>query len=870
MIGASALLHAADRDSRPQIVVHAVRATAPIVLDGVLNEAVWNFDTTVTALTQREPVEGGTPSQKTRITIAYDDAALYIGARMYDSAPDSIIARLGRRDAQTNSDRFTFFVDAYHDRRNGFYFGVNAAGTQYDGVLFNDDWDDDTWDGVWEGKVNIDQHGWTAEIRVPFSQLHFQDAQDHVWGINFSRDIPRNNERDFVVFTPKNGSGFVSRFVDVTGIADITASRQVEVLPYLTTRAEYLQHDANDPFRTGSKYVPRLGGDLKLGLGSNLTLNATVNPDFGQVEIDPAVVNLTDVETNYDEKRPFFIEGSTIFNFGNGGANNNWSFNFPNPDFFYTRRIGRAPQGGLPEVDFADVPAGTDILGAAKLSGKIGDDWSIGTIQALTTREFADLSISGQRSRLEIEPLTYYGVTRATKEFAQGSRALGFLSTIAVRNFQDNTLRDQLNRDAEVVGVDGWTFLDSAKVWVLTGWASLSRVSGNQTDMINLQRNSRHYFQRPDADYLAVDSAATSLGGYAARLKLNKQKGNFYMNTAFGFLSPKYDPNEVGFLSRADVINGHVAASYRWTEPGLFYRYIELGGAAFKSYDFGGDKISDGLFHFGYIEFPNFYSIDWNYAYNPQTISNRRTRGGPLMITPPGFQVGIFPRSDRNRTFVVNLGWSIYQADYNRSWDLFATVTWRPAANISLEVSPEVFYNFEKSHYIDTFDDPLATATFGERYVFAELKQTTVSAGIRLNWTFTPKLSLQMYLQPLISAGDYERFKEFARPGTYDFNIYGENGSTFDAQNFVADPDGTGPAPAISFSNPNFNFKSVRANVVLRWEYFTGSTLYLVWTQSRSDVENIGALEFNRSLSRLMKTMPDNIFMAKFSYWWSL
>lgn len=870
MIAAAGLLKAADSDIPPQMTVHAVRLTGNIVLDGVLNEPVWHGDTSSIRFTQREPIEGGSPSQKTRVVLAYDDAALYVGARMEDEAPDSIIARLGRRDAQTSSDRFTLYIDAYHDRRSGFYFGLNAAGTQYDGVLFNDDWDDDSWDGVWEGKVSIDQQGWTAEIRVPFSQLHFQDASSHIWGFNCSRDIPRNNERDFIVFTPKNGSGFVSRFVDLTGIENITPPRQIEILPYVTTRAEYLQHDAGDPFKTGSKYVPRFGADLKLGLGSNLTLNATINPDFGQVEIDPAVVNLSDVETNFNEKRPFFVEGSTIFNFGQGGANNNWNFNFPWIEFLYTRRIGRGPQGTIASVDYADIPAGTDILGAAKLTGKLGDNWNIGAIQALTGREYADVQTSGVRSRVEVEPMTYYGVTRAMKDFNQGSQAVGFLSTAAVRNFRDDRLRDEINKDAETFGIDGWTFLDTGKTWVLTGWTMLSRLSANPTRLVNIQRSSAHYFQRPDADHLGVDSSRTSLTGYAARFRLNKQKGNFYMNAAVGVVDPKFDVNDVGFMFRTDLINTHVVASYRWTEPGSFYRYIELGGAAFRSYDFGGNKIWDGLFHFGYIEFPNFYSIDWNYAYNPEAVNNRRTRGGPLTINSPGYQIGIFSRSDRNRNIVANAGWNIYQADYNRTWDLFAGLEWRPAANISMELSPEVQYNFEKSHYIHGLDDSLAAITFGRRYVFAELHQTTVSAGIRLNWTFTPKLSLQMYLQPLISAGAYDHFKQLARPGTYDFTVYGENGSTFDSQNLVADPDGPGGASPDTLSNPDFNFKSIRANVVLRWEYFSGSTLYLVWTQSRSDVEDVGSLQFNHSINRLIETRPDNIFMAKFSYWWSL
>jgi hypothetical protein len=866
------VLHAEfpDSVSAPKIQIHAVRLTEQITLDGRLTESVWNNEFGASAFSQLNPVEGGRPSQATIVRVAYDDAAIYIGAKMMDSAPDSVIARLGRRDVSTNSDRFNVYIDAYHDKRTGFIFGVNAAGTQYDGVMFNDDWSDDSWDGVWEAKVNTDGEGWTVEMRIPYSQLRFQESEQYTWGINFSRDIPRHNEQDYVAFTPKNGSGFVSRFVNLTGIEKIVPPRQVEILPYLTTKAEYLQHATGDPFNSGSRYSPRIGGDLKLGLGSNLTLNATVNPDFGQVEVDPAVVNLSDVETSFDEKRPFFVEGSTIFNFGQGGSNNNWSFNWNTPSFLYTRRIGRAPQGSIPSSDFANVPSGTDILGAAKLSGKIGDNWSVGTIQAVTAREYAELQTSGQRSRAEVEPLTYYCIARGSKEFNEGSQSLGFLTTFTDRLFSDSRLRDEINKDAAVFGTDGWTFLDSNKMWVLTGWAAVSRIEGNPSRILDVQRSSRHYFQRPDASQVSVDSSATSLTGYATRFALNKQKGNFYMNAALGIVNPKFDMNDLGFLSRTDVINGHILASYRWTEPKDFYRYIELGGAVFRSYDFGGNNTSSGLFHFGYIEFPNFYSIDWNFAYNPQSMSNRRTRGGPLTITPPGYQINISPRTNRNNNLAFNIGEYAYQSDYQRVLDMWAGMDWRPTSSFSLSISPELDYDFENSQYVNTFDDPTATATFGKRYVFAELHQTTLSAGIRMNWTFTPKLSLQMYLQPLISANEYRNYKELAAPRTYQFNRYGDGASTFDPQTYLADPDGAGPAPPVQLSNQDFNFKSIRGNVVLRWEYFAGSTLYLVWTQSRSDVEDNGEFQFNHSVSRLFDATPDNIFLVKFSYWWSL
>lgn len=505
--------HADEKNPLKKIKVEASRTASKIVIDGILGEEIWQTKNFVEDFKQRDPNEGAVPTEKTKVYVAFDEEALYVGARMYDSSPDSIIARLTRKDAFVNSDLFAIFIDPYNDKRSGYYFGLSAAGTLLDGVLYNDDWDDDSWDGVWEGRVNIDDEGWTAEMKIPFSQLKFHENNLNSWGVNFRRDIARKNEIIYLVYTPKKESGFVSRFAELTGIENIQSSSQIEILPYLTTRAEYKRYEIGNPFGKHSKYTPGLGADLKMGIGSNLTLNATVNPDFGQVEIDPAVINLSDVETFFSEKRPFFVEGSTIFNFGVGGARNYWGFNWPGPDLFYSRRIGRAPLGSTPDNDYSKYPDGTHILGAAKLTGKIGDNWNIGAIQALTSREFTDIQLNGIRSEAEIEPLAYYGVLRAQKEISEGFYGLGFMSTTALRNFNDNRLRDEFNSASYSFGVDGWSFLDSSKTWVVTGWMGMSHIEGNQERLISVQRNYAHYFQRPDAKYFTVDSSLTSLTG---------------------------------------------------------------------------------------------------------------------------------------------------------------------------------------------------------------------------------------------------------------------------------------------------------------------------------------------------------------------
>ncbi|NNE45740.1 MAG: carbohydrate binding family 9 domain-containing protein [Rhodothermales bacterium] len=863
---------AATGDDAPAVqTIRATRAESALSIDGLHDDVAWRSAQPITRFTQRDPDEGAEPTQRTEVRVVYDDDALFVSARMFDSAPDSIVARLGRRDATSiESDNFVMFIDPYNDDRSGYYFGINAAGTLYDGVLMNDDWDDETWDGVWEANARIDDQGWTAEFRIPYSQLRFYAADEHVWGINFRREIVRKNELDYVVYTPRNESGFVSRFPDLVGMRGIAPKRQIEVVPYLTARAEFLEHDEGDPFNDGSRYVPSVGADLKMGIASNLTLNATINPDFGQVEVDPAVVNLSDVETFFPEKRPFFIEGNTVFRqFGRGGSNNNWGFNWGNPNFFYSRRVGRPPQGSLPDHDFAESREGTRILGAAKVTGRIGNGWNVGTVQALTERAISDYQLGGERLTAEAEPLAYYGVLRGQKELNDGRQAVGFMSTVAARDFRDDRLLDEINKSAFTFAADGWTFLDKDKTWVLTGWAGLSRVSGTTQRITDLQRSSLHYFQRPDAQYVSVDSSATSLTGTAGRLVLNKQRGRFTTNVAVGYISPSFDVNDLGFMWQTGMINSHAVLAYQWTDPGTWYRKIFAHASAFNTTDFDGNTIWRGLWTGNFIELLNYHEIFFNVAYNPETISNRLTRGGPLTLNQPGWQFGLEYETDGRKRWAFEFGLDTYRQKDSRNFSVSTEAVWQPASNISVAVQPEIEWNNEFAQWVGDYEDPLATRTFGTRYVFAELDQVEVSSRVRLNWTFSPVLSLQLFAQPLISSGDFSNYKELRAPKTFDFINYGSEGSTFDSETLIADPDGPGPAAPLNLEDSDFNFRSLRGTAVVRWEYSPGSTIFFVWTQTRSASEEYGDLRLGSSLGGIFDARPDNIFMVKLTYWLS-
>ncbi|MBI2429825.1 MAG: carbohydrate binding family 9 domain-containing protein [Ignavibacteriales bacterium] len=859
--------------------IQAIKTSEQIYIDGQLTESIWQR-AGFTDFKQREPNQGEPGSEKSEVWLAYDEEAIYVAAKLYDSRADSIVARLVRRDFVYGdpSDGFLVYLDPYHDKMTGNLFYVSAAGTKADGLVENDGRFELSWDAVWEGVAQLHPDGYVVEMKIPFSQLRFKEGDKQVWGINFERYIGRKNETAMVVYTPRNENGFVSRFPDLFGLEGITPPSRLEALPYVTGKAEYIGNNPSDPFNPGEKYLPGAGLDMKVGLGTSLTLDATINPDFGQVEVDPAVVNLSDVETSFQEKRPFFTEGVSIFRFGRGGTNNNWNFNFNEPTLFYSRRIGRTPQRpqfSMPYFDYADIPNGTRILGAGKISGRIGDDWKIGMVHAFTNKELADIDSAGRRSHVEMEPQTYYGIFRAQRDFDRGQQGIGLLATYSDRIFSDNILQDYINDNALVTAVDGWTFFDQERTYVLTGWAGLSHVNGNQKRMIALQRSPGHYFQRPDVDYISVDSSRTSLTGYAGRLMLNKQRGRWTLNSAVSVIDPYFESNDLGFMSFADIINSHIVTGYRWSDPTEYYRQMGVDVATFANYDFGGNKTAHGYWFGGYLTLLNYYGGQIRMQYNPESFSARRTRGGPLTLNPVSRSFNVNLYSDNRNWWVAYAGGGGNSGESGNGWFSYIETELKLTPTFTLTVGPELSRDFIKAQYIQSIADPAASTTFGRHYVFANIDQTTVAATIRLNWILTPELSFQIYAQPYFASGIYSNYKELLSPKSFDFLTYGEGISTKtpittptgEVVGFNVDTDGSGSAATFPVYKQDFNYRSLRGNAVLRWEYMPGSALFLVWTQSREDFETAGDFQFGRSLDRIAATKPDNIFLLKVSYW---
>jgi hypothetical protein len=863
-------------------VATAARLTQPISIDGDVTDAAWAATPVITTFTQTDPVEGAPVSQRTEVRILYDDDALYIGAILHDTG--EITTRLARRDALGESDAFSVTLDSYHDHQTGYRFAVNPAGVRRD-ELISTGGNDASWDPVWDVATSRTATMWSVEMRIPFSQLRFSRDAVQTWGIQIERTIHRNQESAEFAFTPKLERGGVQRFGHLEGISNIRAGRRFELLPYVTTRAEYIPlapvagDGFGNPYRSGSDYFANAGIDMKVGLGSNLTLDATVNPDFGQVEVDPAVINLTAFETRFEERRPFFVEGAEIFRFGQGGPTGSTG---RQAEVLYSRRIGRTPQGSTPgTAAFSDSPSSTTILGAARMTGKLGDGWSVGLLQAVTAREEARFAmVNGDRGSVEVEPLTNYVVGRIRRDTNGGRTRIGGIVTAVNRDLSDETLAGRLHSSAYVMGVDlvrEW----AEGTWRLSSSFSPSLVRGDQAALIRTQQTSSRYFNRPDASHLGVDSLATSLTGYYAMAELNKVAGTWTGRIGLGAASPGYEVNDVGFQSYADRLILDTHFQYAQVRPGRYLRNWNIGGGPDNVWNYAGDHVLSNFNLQGRYTWMNYWGSGWRLEYTPEVHDDRLTRGGPMAKSPRGFLINGNVSTDSRKNYTASLQLS-YSAEEGGGYSRSASMNFnlRPRENWEIRIGPGLTRRYTEAQYVTSVADSRAESTFGRRYVFAGLEQTTLSVDARLNVTFTPALSFQLYAQPLLSSGDYDALKELRAPRTFDFAVYGEDVGTITRQedgHFRIDPVGNDEARSFLVRNQDFSVRSVLGNAVLRWEWRPGSTIYLVWQQARegrvtgmdpgADEFGVGRLDFGRDARDLLDMRPDNVFALKINYW---
>jgi hypothetical protein len=841
-------------------------------IDGVLDEAAWAAAEPATVFTQRDPEEGKPVSERTEVRVLVGDNALYIGARLFDREPRKIKARLARRDNETESDAFEVSIDSYHDHLTARRFRVSPAGSILDGAIGTDGSEDDSWDAVWEAGARIDSLGWSAEMRIPFSQLRYHSEENATWGIQFARVIFRKGETAYFSFVPKKEVGGVNRYGDLVGLGRLPQSRHLELLPYTAVRNERLDFPRNDPFRSHSDYFENVGADLKYGVTSDLTLDLTVNPDFGQVEVDPAVVNLTAFETFFPEHRGFFVEGADLFAFGRSRAQNNFSV----PTIFNSRRIGRVPQLSLGGRDFgfANAPEQTTIGGAAKLTGRTTGGWALGVLDAVTTQENARfLDTLGVEREAPVEPLTHYFAGRVRRDLRAGNTSVGGLVTGVNRQLHDPTLRSLLRSDANLGGLDlahAW----SNRRWALDAALTGSTVRGSATAIAATQRQSDRYFQRPDhGSYARYDPTRTSLSGYGVDGSISKTSGLHWLGSlAYVSRSPGYEANDLGFQTRADYRGLSSIVLYQENRPGRLLRNYTLFPYVNQMWNFGKDLVYNSYAFDANGQFVNFWSFDMQGTLNRSVLDDRLTRGGPQARTPDGGSSTGTITTDSRRP------WSI-SASYTYSWNEAGGVGHFPSITASFRPSPTLRLRFEPAYsathslaqYLKTVPDAAATATYGRRYVFATLDQRTLSLVTRVDWTLTPRLSLQLYLQPLVVSGGYSHFKEYRAPRTFLFDVYGTDRGTITRDPsglYTVDPGDGGST--FTIDDPNFNFRSLLGNAVLRWEYRPGATLFLVWQQTRTGVEPFGDFLFSRDFSGMFDRAPENVFAIKATFWQGL
>ncbi len=808
----------------------ATRAAKAPVLDGRDDDDIWRLAVPITGFRQFDPVEDGEPPMPTEAKVAYDDKYLYVFTRMFDPHPDSIRSYLSRRDVRTPSDQIKVVIDSYHDRRTGYEFAVNPAGVKRDFIMSNDGDEDGSWDGIWDVITRIDDKGWTAEFRIPFSQMRFAKADDLTFGFGIWRDIGRTNVRLSWPLFRRTKTGFSSQLGEISGIQGIGANRRLEVSPY-TVAKDVSVARPNGTFRRGDQLTA--GADIKYGLTTNLTVDATINPDFGQVEADPSVLNLTSFEQFYEERRPFFLEGAGIFRYDLDCNDGQCS------GLFYSRRIGRSPQLGY-KYGGAGTKQNTNILAASKLTGRLGNGLSIGILDAATER------VTGPGNQT-VEPQTNYFVSRLNQDLRNGLTSIGLMVT-GVNRQLDGWSRDYLRSAGYTYGVDARHRFGTGNNLEFSANAAGSTVQGSTKAILATQLDPVHNYQRPDDD-LRVDSAATSLSGYTSSINLAKIGGGITrFSTGFKRTSAGFEANDAGFLQRADQQSWSGWFALRYQKPTTWYRSAQINFNGWTQWNMAGIAQERGGNINAHMQTLNQWWLHAGYnVFNlGNVIDDRGARGGPAMVQLPAsafwFGVETDQRWRVSPGFFVNARLKDASGTWNLGIDENTTV--RVSDRLQLHLGASYFRQSKDAQWNGN-----VTVAGVDRATFARLDQTLLSATARVDFTATPTLSLQVYASPFITSGNYTNWRLLTDPRNADYNL-----------RFT---------PYTAGGNPGgFNFKQFRSNTVIRWEYRPGSTLFLVWAQGRTqDGIDSGTFNWTRDGGNLFRSMPDNTFLIKSSYW---
>ena len=855
------------QNTRKQPVYVSSRlVTMKPIIDGKLDDECWKNGTWAGNYTQLVPVEGGKPTYPTWLNIQYDNKNLYIAFRSYDGEPDKILRLAGARD-ETVGDMVGVSFDCYRDYRTGFEFTITAWGQKVDLVHsnpMNEDFkwnvEDYNWNAVWKGKVGLEDSAWVAELEVPLNQLRYSSENKQVWGMHTWRWIARIQEESNWEIQTRTGPGMLYNYGEFTGIEGLKKSLRLEVMPFALANLSTTKKEPSNPFTNkGRAWGGNTGLDAKIGLSSNYTLNLTVNPDFGQVESDPSVMNLTAFETFYEEKRPFFLEGLTIFN-----------YKFDDHSLFYSRRICHYPSLVYDPNDtmYVDSPNKTTILSAIKLSGTNSKGLSVGLIQSATANEFARISDSeGNRINRKVEPLTNYMVGRIVKVYNSGNTVVGGILTSANRFIKDSNL-EFLGRNAYTGGLDllhHWKdkefFLDAR----LTG----SYINGSNEAITALQKSSARYYDRPGADYLRYDTTRTTLSGTGGKFSIGKgSRGLWRYSTGATWLSPGLELNDLGYMTSSDEIRVENVVSYFINQPVSIFRSYTITLEQFNSWNFNGTFLGSG----GHLAFNSGFKNQWNFTTNLIFHSGARDtrilRGGYDLIMPYRLMSFGSVNTDKSKNLVATLAYS-YEFTGNNSaktYQIHPGITIRPFRILKIGLSADYVNNNDRLQYVGT-----RNYASDKRYILGSIDQKTVAFTFRFDLNVNPEFSVQYYGSPFVSRGRYSDFKRIITP---EARVYEERFELYDNVSFTDNiyffDENRDLVIDYFIENPDFNFHQFRSNLVAKWEYRLGSFIYLVWSSDRTERTSSSEISLGESYRQLRKVFPNNIFLIKLSYWFSL
>ena len=840
-------------------------------IDGKIDDLVWQSVDWGGDFIQLFPNEGEAPSQETKFKIIYDDRNLYIAFKCLDNEPDKIVSRMSRRDG-FEGDWIEVNIDSYNDKRSAFSFTTSVSGVKGDEFISNNggNWDE-SWDPIWQTKTQIDEEGWTAEVRIPLSQIRYGDKEEHTWGLQFTRrDFRADSRSVWQPITQNEQGNWVSNFGKLEGLKGIKPQKQIELQPYLVAQTSTFESEAGNPFVDGSENKINGGVDGKIGITGDLTLDFTINPDFGQVEADPGAINIDGYRIFFSERRPFFIENRNLFNYRYGWAEAGGPFNSDN--LFYSRRIGSSPHGypNLNSGEYADIPQNTTILGAAKFSGKTKKGLGIALLESVTTREVANIDNNGERREEVIEPLTNYFVGRLTQDFNEGKTVLGGILTSTYRDIKDPSL-EFLHETATTGGLD-FTHWFKDRTYFLTLNTVFSQVAGSEEAITRTQTSFEHYFQRPDADYLSVDTTATSLFGHGGTMKFGRLNKNWMFETGVTWQSPKLELNDIGFMRNADGIYYFLWSGYRFNKPFSIFRWAQINYNHYSTWDFGGNNIYQAVNTNMHGNFKNFWRMGGGLTYEHKDISNRALFGGPALRRSRGLGQWAYLSTDRRKAFQLYLnvshGWGFEKDEPRsvRSKSYGVTLAVQPSDALRISLGTDYDINERKVQNVSSVDFQGET-----KYITGEIDQRTLSMTLRLNYSITPNLTVQYYGQPFISRGRYQNFNFITDPLAklfYDrFQLFDPTQIAYDAESDVYSVDeNLDDQVDYTFGNPDFSFMQFRSNLVARWEYVPGSELFLVWSQSNNAIGDPSQRILTSLEEDLFAQQPRNTFLVKWTY----